>query len=203
MGTGQTPQKEHEMTSTTKPGPVAAKKATSTPAPVAKKVDEQKANEAKDVEKATVVEAPAKKYDPASDSTPDLQARATKENRVILDLSDNACLCGCKGKSASRFQPGHDARLKGKLVRATVADVKLLVIMGKEEQEVTPRQFAQVLKGKYDWVKGLDESVAKLELAEKAAEERRAENARKVAERRAAAAEKGKGKISLADFATK
>jgi hypothetical protein len=182
------------MTSTVKSAP-AAKKA------VATKVEEQKANEAPAVEKATVVEAPAKKYDPASDSTPELQARASKEGRVILDLSNNACLCGCKGVSASRFQPGHDARLKGKLVRATMADVKLLIIMGKDEQEVTPRQFAQVLKGKYDWVKGLDESVARLELAEKAAAERREENAKKLAERRAAAAEKGKGKISLSDFA--
>lgn len=29
----------------------------------------------------------------------------------------NPCMCGCGGETRSRFQPGHDARLKGRLVR--------------------------------------------------------------------------------------
>lgn len=199
MGTAQTPPKEYKMTSTNAKPVAPAKK-------VAAKADAQPANESPAVETATgavqaVIEAAAQvAYLPASDSTPDLKERAEKENKVILDLSDNACLCGCKGQGPSRFLPGHDARLKGKLVRATVADVKLLIVMGADEQEVTARQFAKVLTGKYDWVKGLDESVARLELQEKAKEQRRVENEKKAAERKAAAAERGKGKISLADF---
>jgi hypothetical protein len=173
--------------------------------PAAKKAAAQPANEkpetvetSKGAVEAVIEEAAkVKGYEPASDSTPDLKDRAQKEGKVILDLSNQACLCGCKGESASRFQPGHDARLKGKLVRATIHEVPLVIIMGDAEQEVTPRQFAQVLSGKYDWVKGLDESVARAELAEKAKADRQAEAAKKAEERKAAAAEKGKGKISL------
>lgn len=168
----------------------------------ATKAAAEKANEAKEVEAAAPETAQVAVYLPASDSTPDMKGRAEKEGKVVLDLTDGACLCGCKGKSQSRFMPGHDARLKGKLVRATIADVKLLIVMGDDEQAVTPRQFAGVLSGKYDWVKGLDESVARVRKQEEDAKARRLESAKKAAERKAAAAEKGKGKISLSDFSS-
>lgn len=34
------------------------------------------------------------------------------------EKNNNSCLCGCGGRTGSRFAPGHDMRLKGQLKRA-------------------------------------------------------------------------------------
>lgn len=151
-----------------------------------------------------VAEKP-KGYSPAADSTPAKKGIAEKTGRLVLVVAgdDGLCTCGCGGKASSRFLPGHDAKLKGKLTRATIADVGLLLIINDQQQEATTRQFADALSktSKYDWTAGLEEAVARAKKAEQEAEARRAENERKRQER--AAQGKGKSpKITLEDFAT-
>lgn len=179
--------------------------ATSTkPAPAPAKPAEAKATPSP----ATVEAAkPAVTYLPATDSTPDQQKRAGETGRVVLDLRKGACLCGCKGAAQGRFQPGHDARLKGKLTRAALNNVGLLILIDMEdgtpgEAQITPRQLAAKLStGKYNWAEALDANVARAKELAKAAEVRKAEAAKKAAERKAESAKEGRGKISLADFA--
>lgn len=141
------------------------------------------------------------KYNPASDSTPALQKKAAETGRVTLDWTDGTCLCGCKGEAAGRFQPGHDARMKGKLMRAHIAGVGLTIIEGKESVDASALQVAGILSStKYDWKAAIEDGA-------KAAKTRAEAAAKKAAEvkakREAAAKEKPSGKISLADLMPK
>lgn len=100
------------------------------------------------------------RYDPGVDSTPDLAKKAGSVGKLMLDISDSACLCGCRTPTPGRFRPGHDARLKGKLARAAIARVKLVVINDGREREMTARAFAkEVSSDAYDWTVALDRAV--------------------------------------------
>lgn len=99
-------------------------------------------------------------YDPASESTTTLQKRSRETGRLMLDVSNGTCLCGCKEPTPGRFRPGHDARLKGKLTRAAIAKVKVAVIKNGSEKEMTARAFAkEVSTDSYDWTPALDRAV--------------------------------------------
>lgn len=85
-------------------------------------------------------------YDPAADSSPDTEGyREPDEGRelqgVILDRTQvegddgelfDACQCGCRSplNPGRRFVQGHDARLKGILMRAHLAGVEVHVLQG-------------------------------------------------------------------------
>lgn len=141
-------------------------------------------------------------YKPETDSTPAQQATAKKTGRVVLDLSNKRCLCGCTGECKGRFQPGHDAKLRGKLTRAAIAGVDLTIIIDGKRQDVKPRRFAEIISNdKHDWAAALDKAIEAGAKAAEDAKKRKAEAAKKAEERRAAAAEKGKAKISFEDFA--
>lgn len=100
------------------------------------------------------------KYDAGAESTPALAKKAADAGKLMLDVSDSACLCGCKSPTPGRFRPGHDARLKGKLARAAIAKVKVVVIDGDKEEELTARAFAKrVSTDAYDWTVALDRAV--------------------------------------------
>lgn len=66
------------------------------------------------------------KWVPASDSSPNWIDYAVLKDRVAIDVSDDRCMCGCRSATGSRFVPGHDARLKGKLIRAHLMDKMIL-----------------------------------------------------------------------------
>lgn len=141
-------------------------------------------------------------YQPEVDSTPTQKDLARKTGRVVLDLSKNSCLCGCTGKCLGRFQPGHDAKLRGKLARAALAGVGLTIIIDGGRKDVTPRSFAAILNTpKHSWVDALDRAIDAGKKAQVDMAKRKEEAAKKAEERRAAAAEKGKAKITLDDFA--
>lgn len=64
-------------------------------------------------------------YDPAADSSPGTEHLREAYAGLILYTVDAECDCGCRSKRGgkkSRFLPGHDAKLKGKLQRALAAE---------------------------------------------------------------------------------
>lgn len=75
------------------------------------------------------------KYDPASDST---EGEALDGKLVLLTqmgsvdgVTQESCLCGCghfPHNPKSRYMMGHDARLRGKLIRAHLTDTPVLRI---------------------------------------------------------------------------
>lgn len=75
----------------------------------------------------------ASKYDPTADSSPDAApaVRANYPRDLILVLDHNACECGCgelpSGKR-SRFRQGHDARIRGMLIRAAAASARVVTV---------------------------------------------------------------------------
>lgn len=100
------------------------------------------------------------KYDPGVDSTPALAKKAAEAGRVMLDVSDSACLCGCRTPTPGRFRPGHDARLKGKLARAAIARIGVTILNDGKERQMTARAFAkEVSTDSYDWTEALDRAV--------------------------------------------
>ena len=68
-------------------------------------------------------------YDHLADSSPgDRMQEFARANGVLaLDQATGRCQCGCQASTApkSRFLPGHDAKLKSKLMRAAAADVSV------------------------------------------------------------------------------
>lgn len=69
-------------------------------------------------------------YNPTDDSSFHRKAveRSEKDRAVVLLVADGECHCGCgeKTNGKSRFRMGHDARLKGKLIRAHLAKVDVV-----------------------------------------------------------------------------
>jgi hypothetical protein len=200
-----TQPRRNEMTSTrtNTTAAAAANKVATAPkkeaAPASKEETAKVATEAAAEAVTTVANAPT--YKPESDSTPALKDRAAREGRLILDWNDDKCLCGCKGDCLGRFQPGHDAKLRGKLNRAAYAGVEATVLIEGKEHRTTPKGIAKVLTTeKHDWVKAMDAAVELAKANAAAVQERRAEAAKKAEERKAAGTGKSK-KVTLADFA--
>ena len=79
-----------------------------------------------------------RKYDPKTDSTPEV---ADLANGVVILRGQGLCACGC-GKAPqtakSRFAQGHDARLRGRLMRAHVTGTPVTIAMknGGDEPHV-------------------------------------------------------------------
>lgn len=122
-------------------------------------------------------------FDPAAESTADYAVEAAKEGVVILDISGKACLCGCQEETPGRFRPGHDAKLKGKLLRAHLAGVKVRALYDEGEKEMTARAFAkEVSTDKHDWSVALDRRKEKERAAAEALRIKASEAAAKVGE---------------------
>jgi hypothetical protein len=139
-------------------------------------------------------------WKPESDSSPQHKGAARQDGRVHIDITNGACLCGCNQAAESRFRPGHDATLKGRLTRAALHGAGLTLHAGDAKVELTPRQMATKLNtAKHAWDTALDRALARAKQAE-ADRIKRAAEAK--AKREAAAKERGEStKISLADFA--
>lgn len=107
------------------------------------------------------------KYDPRTDSsagTDQHRAASRTERGVILVTPEGKCLDGCgaeigKGK---RFVQGHDARLKGILIRAHLAGAPVTTWNGKTNVKTASAvEFAKTLStDKFDWVEMLEKSKA-------------------------------------------
>lgn len=73
------------------------------------------------------------KYDPAADSSAEVShaVRASYPRDLILVLDHNACACGCGQLPAGKrsvFRQGHDARMRGKLIRAAATGVRVVTV---------------------------------------------------------------------------
>lgn len=102
------------------------------------------------------------KYDPKKESSTDaLSVKTQKETgAVVLRRKDeDGCPCGCGDASASKkttFLMGHDARLRGKLIRAHLMEVGIVRILGKTVANAVP---AMAVAKEYKWAKYLDEAI--------------------------------------------
>lgn len=97
----------------------------------------------------------ADKYDPRDDSSRGTGTIAVKgEDRAVILLmtKDGACGCGCnevpQGKGRL-FCMGHDARLKGKLIRAHLGGVKVTQIRNRASAPIAVT--AMSLAKHYGW----------------------------------------------------
>jgi hypothetical protein len=104
---------------------------------------------------------------PGHDSSPG--HLTTDPSRVVLkwhydrETDSFGCPCGCngapKGKKA-KFAMGHDARLRGILIRAHLMAVEVLYVVNGARME--PKTAMEVA-GKYDWQEYLEAAVLRRE----------------------------------------
>lgn len=120
------------------------------------------------------------RYDPQVDSTPGLPARA---DAVSLVAGSGLCACGCGDNPAGRkakFCMGHDARLKGVLMRAFSAgiDIALYEQTTGTAEVIDPLTYADRFSTeKVDWRKLVTDAADRVR-------ERRGGVDRRAAERR-------------------
>lgn len=102
------------------------------------------------------------KYTPVKDSTPGL--RTVDPQRLVLAIkyrgdnpaagTDFGCPCGCGeepiGKDAV-FKMGHDARLRGKLIRAYLTDTEVVFVVGGIGGAPAPPLTAKQVAARYKW----------------------------------------------------
>lgn len=107
----------------------------------------------------------ANKWKPVDDSTPGY--RTVDPTRVVLaQVYEGArvgCPCGCKGYplgDKAKFAMGHDARLRGKLIRAHLMGVEVVFVVN--DVEVSPTSAVDVAS-LYGWKEYLDSAVLRRE----------------------------------------
>lgn len=88
------------------------------------------------------------KYDPVAESTPGLG----KSDTVVLDLAEGPVLYSV---DTGKFQPGHDARLKGILIRAQAAGAQVEILNGNDSGlfSTAAQAAAQFSTSKVAWSK--------------------------------------------------
>lgn len=103
------------------------------------------------------------KYDPRTDSTPGVTHPFNPDKTVVLQVVEKGCPCGCGQTAMSRgrtFAMGHDARYRGKLIRAHVAGAGVAQVTLDEKGEIvaalerTPMELAE----RHGWERYLEEA---------------------------------------------
>lgn len=101
-----------------------------------------------------------KKYDPRDDSSPGVRT----EGKLVLVVKEGECACGCGhepfGKK-STFLMGHDARLRGKLIRAHLTDTR--VVLSDGVSSPSPVVSAMDAAERHGWEKYLRDATARRE----------------------------------------
>jgi hypothetical protein len=108
-------------------------------------------------------------YNPAADSTPGHTAiRANHPYDLILQVGVGLCPCGCAEAPSSKravFRMGHDIRLRGKLMRAHAARVRVALVDsdGVLTAVVDPVVHAEAFSTpKLDWPASVIESAERI-----------------------------------------
>lgn len=86
-------------------------------------------------------------YDPTADSSTLTKAELKEhDGKVVLKMQDGSCPCGClenpRGKKTS-FLQGHDAKLKGILIRAHLTNTPVVEVRDGEPFERLPIEVAK------------------------------------------------------------
>lgn len=107
----------------------------------------------------------ASKWKPVDDSTPGF--RTVDPRRVVLAQVTNdqrvGCPCGCQGYplgTKAIFSMGHDARLRGKLIRAHLMGVEIVYVVDGTQ---VPAQTAMKVAEQFDWGPYLESAVLRRE----------------------------------------
>lgn len=96
-------------------------------------------------------------YNPVDDSTPGLSLATHAEYKgcVVLVQSDPVhCPCGCDTKpngAKSKFVQGHDARLKGVLIRAHLTGTKVAYLEDRSGKHKATPQTAMTVAKTHGW----------------------------------------------------
>lgn len=96
----------------------------------------------------------ASKYKPVNDSSPEYAGRDLSNVLLRLPAREDGtlgCPCGCMTFPASpksTFKMGHDARLKGILIRAHLTGTQIVIIAG--DRTMAPKPAMAVAK-QHDW----------------------------------------------------
>lgn len=88
-----------------------------------------------------------KKYDPRKESSPGKKAKG----KLILRVKEGQCACGCgeaPSGSKSVFRMGHDARLRGKLIRAHLTGTPVVLV---DEAQPSPVSTAMEMAERHGW----------------------------------------------------
>lgn len=109
----------------------------------------------------------ANKWKPTDDSS--LGFRTTDPRRVVLNVLTTpqrvGCPCGCATMpvgAKAKFAMGHDATLRGKLIRAHLMGAEIRIVYnGDENDSIT--LSAMALAEQYDWKEYLDAAVLRRE----------------------------------------
>lgn len=106
------------------------------------------------------------KWKPTDDSTPGL--RTVDPRRVVLHVPDGCCPCGCATPplgAKTTFNMGHDARLRGVLIRAHLMGVEIREVSSASTLEASvegglaPTFKAEDVAARHGWKKYLDAAV--------------------------------------------
>ena len=104
--------------------------------------------------------------------------KGAKPAPAVKTLND--CLCGCGGKTGRRFMPGHDAKLKGQLLKTAV----------DTEAKPADRKVAEGRLNELGWSSHLTKAQESAQKRVKAAEDRADAKAKRQAEAAKAKAER-------------
>lgn len=99
-----------------------------------------------------------KSYDPRKESSPGKKVKG----KLVLRVQEGQCHCGCGEKKSEKalFRMGHDARLRGKLIRAHLTDTPVVLV---DEAQPSPVSTAYDLAKKYSWTQYLEAAGARRE----------------------------------------
>jgi hypothetical protein len=109
-------------------------------------------------------------FSPAADSSSGFAGLQRATNAVVLKVGEDYCPCGCGTKRGETYQSdsgrtqtfgekntfcmGHDARLRGKLIRAHVTGTNIVLVDEEAAEPVPAMQVAMT----HDWEKYLNEA---------------------------------------------
>jgi hypothetical protein len=105
-------------------------------------------------------------YDPRTEST---EGHEVEGRLVVVVPTSDSCRCGCLAEVAGKkslFRMGHDARLRGRLMRAHLAGVRVTYKGFNVSEDLTAMEFAgQFDSPNYSWTGALETAQAKHDAA--------------------------------------
>lgn len=124
------------------------------------------------------------KYDPKAESSPGARehwklvrgvGHDPEKTLVLIQPTESSCPCGCLQSpegTGRTFRMGHDARLKGKLIRAHLTDTPVALIQEKGEKGKVVHGTALKLAKKFGWERFLADAAEREAARAKEREER-------------------------------
>lgn len=111
------------------------------------------------------------KYDPRAESTPGFE----EDGKVVLHQIEGGCPCGCETRPLSKgrlFAMGHDARFRGKLIRAALTGTPVKIVSDGDGKALSKSARDTALDYGDSFVTAVDAALEREEAKAKARAER-------------------------------